>query len=136
MILEPVGIVVLVNLRRGENADLDVIRQLIDQWPNVRITAFAPISSDEGREAAKTGDSQFPATLTPREQDVLYCLAMGYDNREIADKLTVAIRTVNRHLENIRRKLGRTRRSELIRFAREYGSANHRRLAQDSWLSY
>lgn len=56
--------------------------------------------------------------LTGREQDVLRCLAKGYDNREIAEELDVAVRTVNRHLENIRGKLGRHRRSELIRIAR------------------
>jgi len=56
--------------------------------------------------------------LTAREQDVLRCLAKGYDNREIAAELRISIRTVNRHLENIRDKLGRHRRSELTRFAR------------------
>ncbi|RSM73991.1 DNA-binding response regulator [Amycolatopsis sp. WAC 01375] len=56
--------------------------------------------------------------LTTRERDVLRCLANGYDNREIAAQLRIAVRTVNRHLENIRDKLGRTRRSDLIRIAR------------------
>lgn len=57
--------------------------------------------------------------LTPREQDVLRGLAKGYDNREIAEDLTIAVRTINRHLENIRAKLGTHRRSELIRYGRE-----------------
>nr|WP_269454360.1 helix-turn-helix transcriptional regulator [Saccharothrix espanaensis] len=50
--------------------------------------------------------------LTDRERDVLRCLAKGYDNREIADTLGIAVRTVNRHLENIRAKLGHRRRSD------------------------
>jgi hypothetical protein len=33
----------------------------------------------------------------------------------------IAIRTVNRHLENIRTKLGHRRRSELVRIARGHG---------------
>ncbi|MEU5695568.1 response regulator transcription factor [Actinosynnema sp. NPDC020468] len=57
--------------------------------------------------------------LTDRERDVLRCLAKGYDNREIADDLGIALRTVNRHLENIRAKSGHHRRSELIRIARD-----------------
>jgi DNA-binding NarL/FixJ family response regulator len=57
--------------------------------------------------------------LTGREQDVLRCLAKGYDNREIADDLGIALRTVNRHLENIRAKVGDHRRSALIRIARD-----------------
>jgi DNA-binding NarL/FixJ family response regulator len=57
--------------------------------------------------------------LTGREREVLHCLAKGYDNHEIADQLGIAVRTVNRHLENFRDKLGRRRRSELIRIARD-----------------
>lgn len=57
--------------------------------------------------------------LTPREQEVLRALANGYDNREIADDLGISVRTINRHLENIRAKLGTHRRSELIRYGRE-----------------
>jgi DNA-binding NarL/FixJ family response regulator len=57
--------------------------------------------------------------LTTREREVLHCLAKGYDNGEIAEELGIAVRTVNRHLENIRTKLGHRRRSELIRIARD-----------------
>jgi DNA-binding NarL/FixJ family response regulator len=57
--------------------------------------------------------------LTTREREVLRCLAKGYDNGEIAEELGIAVRTVNRHLENIRTKLGHRRRSELIRIARD-----------------
>jgi DNA-binding NarL/FixJ family response regulator len=59
--------------------------------------------------------------LTARERDVVHCLAKGYDNGEIAEELGIAVRTVNRHLENIRTKLGHRRRSELIRIARARG---------------
>nr|WP_198151906.1 response regulator transcription factor [Kibdelosporangium sp. MJ126-NF4] len=58
--------------------------------------------------------------LTPRERDVLRCLAKAYDNDEIADELGIAVRTVNRHLETIRDKLGTRRRSHLMRLARAF----------------
>ena len=67
------------------------------------------------------GAFQSPAELTSREREVLRCLAKGYDNREIADALDVAVRTVNRHLENIRAKLGHRRRSDLMRLAGAHG---------------
>ncbi|MEV0675230.1 response regulator transcription factor [Actinosynnema sp. NPDC050436] len=57
--------------------------------------------------------------LTGREREVLHCLAKGCDNREIAEELGIAVRTVNRHLENIRGKLRSRRRSHLIRLARD-----------------
>jgi DNA-binding NarL/FixJ family response regulator len=73
--------------------------------------------------ARLVGEFQHRSTLTVREREVLGCLARGYDNREIAEELGVAVRTVNRHLENIREKLGSRRRSELIRLAREWDAA-------------
>ena len=57
--------------------------------------------------------------FTPRERDVLACLAMSYDNREVAEALVISVRTVNRHLDNIRQKAGCRRRSELVRLARD-----------------
>lgn len=70
--------------------------------------------------ARLVGEFQHRSALTGREREVLGCLARGYDNREIAEELGVAVRTVNRHLENIREKLGSRRRSELVRLAREW----------------
>jgi len=58
--------------------------------------------------------------LTPRQQEVLGWLARGYDNRDIADAMGISIRTVNRHLEDIRDRLGHRRRSDLMRAARDY----------------
>jgi pimeloyl-ACP methyl ester carboxylesterase/DNA-binding CsgD family transcriptional regulator len=48
------------------------------------------------------------ATLTDRERDVLKLVAAGLDNRDIAAKLTLSVRTVERHLQTIYRKLGLT----------------------------
>jgi DNA-binding NarL/FixJ family response regulator len=61
--------------------------------------------------------AEHPAQLTAREREVLRCLARGYDNRDIAETLNISIRTVNRHLENIRNKVGQHRRSDLFQLA-------------------
>ncbi|MCK2241580.1 MULTISPECIES: response regulator transcription factor [unclassified Crossiella] len=58
--------------------------------------------------------------LTARELDVLRCLAKSYDNREIAEELGIALRTVHRHLDAVRDKLGTRRRSQLIRLAGQW----------------
>ncbi|SDW50541.1 DNA-binding response regulator, NarL/FixJ family, contains REC and HTH domains [Amycolatopsis xylanica] len=68
--------------------------------------------------AGEFGQSEYRPWLTARERDVLSCLAKAYDNQEIAAELGIAVRTVNRHLETIRDKLGTRRRSHLMRFAR------------------
>jgi len=46
------------------------------------------------------------ARLTPRERDVLAQVAAGRDNAEIARQLSLSVRTVERHLQTIYRKLG------------------------------
>ena len=47
-----------------------------------------------------------PASLTPRELEVLTLLAGGLRNSEIADRLFVSHKTVDHHVSSILRKLG------------------------------
>lgn len=44
-------------------------------------------------------------TLTAREREVLQLVAAGQDNRDIAATLTLSVRTVERHLQTVYRKL-------------------------------
>lgn len=44
--------------------------------------------------------------LTPREVEVLSMLARGHTNNEIADRLVLSVRTVQRHVENVYGRLG------------------------------
>lgn len=52
-----------------------------------------------------TSDNQ-DNELSPREVDVLKCVALGKSNKEIADKLFISIHTVITHRKNITTKLG------------------------------
>lgn len=60
-------------------------------------------------------------TLTSRETEVLQLIAGGYTNRQIAEKLTISVRTVEGHRANIMGKLDLRSRVELVRYARETG---------------
>lgn len=55
--------------------------------------------------------------LTEREHEVLTHLAEGISNDEIAKALVISPKTVERHRENIMRKLSLHSRSELVRYA-------------------
>ncbi|RJP50669.1 MAG: DNA-binding response regulator [Anaerolineaceae bacterium] len=55
--------------------------------------------------------------LTEREREVLTHLAEGASNNEIAAALVISPKTVERHRENIMRKLNLHSRSELVRYA-------------------
>lgn len=52
--------------------------------------------------------------LTEREAEVIKCVSAGLSEKEIADKLKIKVRTVRKHLENIRSKTGLTKNTELI----------------------
>jgi two-component system response regulator NreC len=55
--------------------------------------------------------------LTDREHEVLTHLAEGSSNEKIAAALVISPKTVERHRENIMRKLNLHSRSELVRYA-------------------
>lgn len=55
--------------------------------------------------------------LTDREREVLTHLAEGANNNEIGGALVISPKTVERHRENIMRKLNLHSRSELVRYA-------------------
>jgi two-component system response regulator NreC len=59
--------------------------------------------------------------LTPRETDVLRLIVQGYTNRQIAEELSLSVRTVEGHRANLTEKLGLHSRVDLVRYAREHG---------------
>jgi DNA-binding NarL/FixJ family response regulator len=62
------------------------------------------------------GEEQFDV-LTPRELEVLKLIAEANTSKQIADKLFISIKTVDRHRQNILDKLGMRDRVELTRYA-------------------
>jgi len=58
--------------------------------------------------------------LTSREIEVLRLLAQGYTNKQIAEELTVSVRTVETHRANITGKLNIRSRVELLRYATKH----------------
>jgi two-component system, NarL family, response regulator NreC len=62
-----------------------------------------------------------PHDLSLRELDVLRLIALGHTNAEIGAQLFLSVRTVETHRSHIQRKLSRTTRAELVRYAIERG---------------
>lgn len=58
--------------------------------------------------------------LTPREEQVATLLAYGYTNSEIAEHLTISIRTAEMHRANAMRKIGADSRAEVVRWALDH----------------
>ncbi|MEW5867734.1 MAG: response regulator transcription factor [Chloroflexota bacterium] len=55
--------------------------------------------------------------LSPREREVLQLIAEGYNNKQIAEILSIAIKTVQAHRSNLMAKLDLHDRSELVKYA-------------------
>jgi LuxR family maltose regulon positive regulatory protein len=59
--------------------------------------------------------------LSKRELEILKLVAQGLSNREISERLVLALSTVKGHNQNIYGKLGVQRRTEAVARARELG---------------
>jgi two-component system response regulator NreC len=59
--------------------------------------------------------------LTAREVEILRRIGQGHTNREIAEALTLSVRTVESHRASILGKLGMRSRAELARYAAQHG---------------
>ncbi len=55
--------------------------------------------------------------ISERERDVLFLLALGYTNQEIAGMLFISVRTVETHRAHIMQKLNLETRAELVLYA-------------------
>jgi predicted ATPase/DNA-binding CsgD family transcriptional regulator len=60
---------------------------------------------------------QAPVALTRREREVAALVAHGHSNRQIASDLFLSERTIENQIANIKRKLGRSSRTEIAAWA-------------------
>jgi DNA-binding NarL/FixJ family response regulator len=55
--------------------------------------------------------------LSPRETQVLRDLALGFTNKEVAERLAVSVKSVETYRARLFEKLGLERRADLVRYA-------------------
>jgi len=70
--------------------------------------------------------------LTEQEYVVLSHVAMGQRNAEIADELSISIRTVSNHLYHIFDKLGVSSRTEAVIYALYTGLLSNLEMSRNS----
>lgn len=106
---------------RGENADRRLAAFVAlhqDHPPMPGLTdVFLAILQQLGEAASQAIGSQKPGRsiwITPKEQDVLDRLILGYSVREIAAELGRSPHTMHDHVKSLHRKLGATSRGDLI----------------------
>jgi DNA-binding CsgD family transcriptional regulator len=100
---------------RHDRGDLERASALLDEAIELaRAMGLSHWGSElqERLDSAHSGPSG--DRLTFREQEVVELLATGCTNRQIADRLHVSVKTVERHLSNLYRKLGVSNRTEAV----------------------
>jgi DNA-binding NarL/FixJ family response regulator len=79
-----------------------------ETWLSPRVAAKVT------HRAMGRGPGETSITLTDREQEVLYLMAQGKENNEIASELFITERTVKFHVGNIYAKLDVTSRTAAV----------------------
>jgi len=100
--------------KRGADSDLiDAIRTVAGG----RTFLNSRTQSALMRRWLEDGVTERPDELTPRELEVTKLIAEAYTNRQIAETLHLAEKTVESHRANVLGKLGMRDRVELVRYA-------------------
>ncbi len=82
----------------------------------VELLRFAGSRKDQEHETQKAIEK-----LTPREREVLQALAEGLDSEQIAERLTISVKTERNHMASILAKLGLHSRLQALVFAMRHG---------------
>jgi DNA-binding NarL/FixJ family response regulator len=76
---------------------------------------FSPIITNIIAESFQRPEDGVIEEITSREKEVLQLVAHGYSTKQIADKLSISIRTVESHRINMLRKMKVSNSAELIK---------------------
>ena len=90
--------------------------------------SYIDVSLDEGAlrpvhlgDGAGKGNAQPLSILSERERQVLEFVALGYTHKEVAERLSVSVKTVETYRGRLSDKLGLRSRAELVRYAIDAG---------------
>lgn len=99
-----------------KNADRARLAQAIEVLMHDGAFLETDLCIEAGDAPCEKDDSRF-AALTKREREILAMAAEGMRNREIADRLCISVKTVEKHRANLMKKLGLHSVAELVSFA-------------------
>jgi len=113
-------------LKRAADAELLTAIRAVQRGEAFLYPSVAKVLVDDYlrlKKASETVAARASAAdpLTARERQVLTLIAHGYSNHEIAERLTVSVKTVETHKARLQEKLGLRTRAELVRYALQRG---------------
>ena len=106
-----------------EDRGIHVLKGGREEWRLFRVVQReeAGATVEDARAAGDLGP------LSRREQEVATLVVLGLSNRQIADELTIAETTAERHIANILNKLGYHSRAQIAAWAVQRGLARRER---------
>jgi two-component system response regulator DevR len=110
--------VAVLDVRLPDGSGIEVCRELRAANPELRclmLTSFSARVIERLRNPAPQDERL--AGLSPQERRILTLLADGMTNRQIAEQLYLAEKTVKNYVSNLLMKLGMHRRTEAAVFA-------------------
>lgn len=107
-------------LKDVDPADLEAAVRTVHRGGTVLGPAVAPRVLDHATSTRPADDDRI-AELTPREREVLTLLGQGMSNRQIAEALYVAEKTVKTHMSSILTKLRVNDRTQAALYAVRHG---------------
>ena len=84
-------------------------------------TYFCPVSSQLLVESFRNDATKTGPTLTPREREILRCLALGMGTKEAAEHLKLSAKTVSNHHTALKLKLQINEPAGLVHYAIKHG---------------
>ena len=95
----------------------DTIRQVAAGIPVLPQALTASLFGQITRNADTATRDRTAARVTAREREVIDALAEGLSNKEIAERLSIAVHTVKSHVHNVLEKLALHSRLEVVAFS-------------------
>lgn len=105
------GLLAMQCMARGVRPEDFAILAPVERLISERLVNRAEELLAEGRSASNT------TQLSPRQQQILHSVMCNRENKEIASKLNITVRTVKFHISSLLSKFGVDNRAELARRA-------------------
>jgi DNA-binding CsgD family transcriptional regulator len=110
----------LVELGRRDEA-IDELQRAGEAYSRFDLSVAAQRVADLMPEEASAEPVSSMGSLTAREVEVLRLLAGGASNKEIADRLYLSLRTVERHITNLYAKIEARGKADATAYALRHG---------------
>jgi two-component system response regulator NreC len=108
-------------LKQAVDTELAVAIRAVHRGEMFLYSSFTRVLLGDLGQGEEAEEDRSYELLSPREQEVLRLVALGYTNQQIADDLFLSVKTVETYRARVMDKLDLKSRSSLVRYALRHG---------------